>query len=330
MLHRVLLCAIFALVSIADALYSRDIDETLHVLKQRRRLKEPQSLLPIFVNPFSPVLLCDWHYSSEDPDTYKGDRTWTQISTVSLNKSSAGDVKPCESVCVDVTMFESFVTKILPLIKVKILLFTHRWCMPQLRKSHLTDLVRSHPNVTHWFAQNPFYVGDSKYSAFPYGIEAQMLPHFGDAFLGYHQGSKQKNSSIEHLFVSSTHPSRQRLVARNLERGEGYLHPRQYYSKIAGTRFVISPRGDRPECYRHWEAIGLGAIPIANIDPALHGSLFGNDMMYVGDTDKMIELLDDPSGELVSRYQAPQSDRVLTKYWTRKVDDERRRCGERY
>ena len=135
MLHRVLLCAIFALVSIADALYSRDIDETLHVLKQRRRLKEPQSLLPIFVNPFSPVLLCDWHYSSEEPDTYKGDRTWTQISTVSLNKSSAGDVKPCESVCVDVTMIESFVTKILPLIKVKILLFTHRWCMPQLRKS---------------------------------------------------------------------------------------------------------------------------------------------------------------------------------------------------
>ena len=88
---------------------------------------------------------------------------------------------------------------------------------------------------------------------------------------------------------------------------------------------MISPHGDRPDCYRHWESIGLGAIPIANIDPALFGPLFGNDMMYVDDVNKMIELLDD-SSKLVSRYQAPRSDRVLTRYWTRKVDEERRLC----
>ena len=222
-------------------------------------------------------------------------------------------------------MFESFVTEILPLVRGKILLFTHRWTLPKLRKSDLTNFVRSHPNVSHWFAQNPVYEQDDKYSAFPYGIESEMLPFFGDAFLAYHQGSKQKNTTIEHLHVSYTHFSRQKLIARATEKGEGPLQAREYYKKIAGTRFMISPHGDRPDCYRHWESIGLGAIPIANIDPALFGPLFGNDMMYVDDVNKMIELLDD-SSKLVSRYQAPRSDRVLTRYWTRKVDEERRLC----
>jgi len=48
----------------------------------------------------------------------------------------------------------------------------------------------------HWFAQNPFYIEDGKYSAFPCGIEAGKLRAFGDALLAYHQGSKQKNITI--------------------------------------------------------------------------------------------------------------------------------------
>lgn len=326
MLVKLAAVALVALVRGADSIFSRDLDDMLHMLKDWRRLKEPQSLLPFFVNPFSPMLLCDWHYSNDEPDTWKGDLTWTQIATNPLNKSGAVDVKPCESVCVDVATFESFVTDILPSIKVKMLLFTHRWTLPQLHKSHITEVVRTHPNISHWFAQNPVYVEDDKYSAFPYGLEPVSLHEFADAFLSYHQGYKLKDSTIEHLHVSDTHPSRQKLISKRAAR-EGHLHVRQYYEKIAGTRFMISPRGDRPDCYRHWEAIGLGAIPIANIDWALYGPLFGNDMMYVDDVDEMIELLDNLN-RLDSRYQPPQSHKVLTRYWMRKVGDARRRCDE--
>ena len=34
----------------------------------------------------------------------------------------------------------------------------------------------------------------------------------------------------------------------------------EFYEKVAVSRFLISPHGDRPDCYRHWEAIGLAAF----------------------------------------------------------------------
>lgn len=329
MLVRLAAVALLALARGA-ATMSRDLDDMLHVLKQMKHLTEPQSMLPYIVSPFTPVLLCDWHYYSGTPDLCGGppwSLVWPQVVINPLNRSSVRDVKPCESVCVDVTAFDSFATEILPLITVKVILFTHRWCLPQLHKSSLTDLVRSHSSVSHWFAQNPVYNEDSKYSAFPYGIDPPNLQAFGHAFLEYHQDSKQKNTTIEHLHMSSTHHSRQKLITRMEKTGKGHFQVQEFYEKIAATKFLISPRGDRPDCFRHWEAIGLGSIPISNIDPKLYGPLFGNDMIYVEETEKMIEFLDD-SSKLESRYQAPQSNRVLTRYWARKVDEERGRCVE--
>jgi len=42
---------------------------------------------------------------------------------------------------------------------------------------------------------------------------------------------------------------------------------KEYYNQIAKSKFILSPNGDRPECYRHYEAIGLGTIPITELDP---------------------------------------------------------------
>ncbi|KAL7554215.1 hypothetical protein ACHAWF_017630 [Thalassiosira exigua] len=39
--------------------------------------------------------------------------------------------------------------------------------------------------------------------------------------------------------------------------------------QVAASRYLISPDGDRPECYRHYEAIGLGTVPITEMDPIL-------------------------------------------------------------
>lgn len=49
-----------------------------------------------------------------------------------------------------------------------------------------------------------------------------------------------------------------------------------YYRNMAQSKFVFSPNGDRPECYRHYEAIGLGAVPITQLDPWIHRHLQGN------------------------------------------------------
>jgi hypothetical protein len=42
------------------------------------------------------------------------------------------------------------------------------------------------------------------------------------------------------------------------------------------SNYIISPDGDRPECYRHYEAIGLGTMPITQLHPHLYRHLSGN------------------------------------------------------
>jgi len=316
-------------ISVVDArgLYSPDVDEAVSMLNRNRHLKEPQSLLSHFVNPLLPMLICDWHYGGE-PDTDGENNFSGSIVTRPLNTSNVRNVQPCESMCVDVTAFESFVSTVLPLLEVKVLLFTHRWTLPALIKSSLTDAVRVHHHVAHWFAQNPLYTEDERYSAFPYGIKPSALQSFGEAFLTYHQGNKPKLQTLEHLHISATHPSRHRIIARSEDASKhAWLQGPAFYKSIANTQFLISPRGDRPDCYRHWEAIGLGAIPVANINSSLYGPLFGNDMLYVDEADQMLELLDNPR-KLADRYQAPLSHRVLTTFWSKKVVGEQRRCRD--
>jgi len=45
----------------------------------------------------------------------------------------------------------------------------------------------------------------------------------------------------------------------------------RYYAAIADHRFVLSPEGNGVDCYRTWEALYLGAIPIVMTSPAMSG-----------------------------------------------------------
>jgi hypothetical protein len=49
-----------------------------------------------------------------------------------------------------------------------------------------------------------------------------------------------------------------------------------YYKTMHESKYIISPDGDRPECYRHYEAIGLGTMPITQLHPHLYRHLSGN------------------------------------------------------
>lgn len=42
-----------------------------------------------------------------------------------------------------------------------------------------------------------------------------------------------------------------------------------YYGEIARHKFVLSPEGLGVDCYRHWECLYLGAIPIVQANPAM-------------------------------------------------------------
>lgn len=295
--------------------------DLLHVMAQRLHLNPRPRLLPFIINPFSPLLLCDLHYGAEkepDPD----------IVINPLHENGTDAIRPCATVCVNAKSFKVFATDVLPRIRTSIILMTSRYHLPQVERSQLTDTVKAHPAISHWFAQNPVYPGDDRYTAFPYGIKPNVLEEYGAIFLAYHtyQQAATKNKTIEHLPFAITHPSRKPFVTGHV-RNASALKPVQFYERIVQARFLISPRGDRPDTYRHWEAIGLGALPIANINRALYGSLFGEDMVYMEDADKIVGLLDEREHvALEQQYHAPSAHRLSSLFWARQVGEARDAC----
>jgi hypothetical protein len=54
----------------------------------------------------------------------------------------------------------------------------------------------------------------------------------------------------------------------------------EYLRELAISQYVISPDGDHPDCHRHYEAIGMGAIPITELDPILYSHLAEGPVIY--------------------------------------------------
>lgn len=81
----------------------------------------------------------------------------------------------------------------------------------------------------------------------------------------------KNNSIFVGYFTMRTNKEQRKLVPQ----GEK-LHPIRHFRKMHESSYVVSPNGDRPDCYRHYEAIGLGAMPITQMNPKYYRHLAGN------------------------------------------------------
>jgi hypothetical protein len=77
------------------------------------------------------------------------------------------------------------------------------------------------------------------------------------------------------------------------------------------TKFVISPIGDRDDCYRHCECIGLGAIPVSNVGISYRG-LFTDNMLYC-DIDTIAEIV--RTNNMNEPYHVPNKDLICLNYY---------------
>ena len=81
------------------------------------------------------------------------------------------------------------------------------------------------------------------------------------------------------------------------------------------ARYIISPIGDRDDCYRHYEAIGLGTIPIANVNK-LYESIFEKNMYYC-EIDDMVDILN--TNHINHEYSEPNKDLICFDYYKEKL-----------
>lgn len=253
------------------------------------------------INVFSPYVLCKhfignelwyWNMLSEIPPG-KNDIN----STNNLSIIEDYDIVQCQ-----VNFFNHFVDNILPNINKKIVLITSQFEYPHLDRSDKTDFVLNHPNIVLWIATTPMYEPSERYMAFPCGLSQFNLSIYTNILL-----NKEiiKENEITHMYLSETHP------CRNLLPKAPKYSEEEFYDNIRKSKFMISPIGDRDDCYRHYECIGLKTIPMSNVSE-YYRHIF-TDNMYYCDIDTMIESL--RTNTVNVEYREPNRDLLSFEYY---------------
>lgn len=268
--------------------------------------------------------------------------TGCNMSTVLEN-----DVVFCRS-----DLFQTFVTMCLPSLQKGIILITGRWFLPALEKDALTETVLADHRILKWFSQNPMYpdgAGGGKFSGFPYGVISssdtilkilrQPTLKTNTLFWSYHEVRPNQHGARTDVFTNIITPHDLGLRT----------DPDEFFKEMYRSRYVLSLRGDRPDCHRHWESIIFGAIPICNCHPAIPSSVEkeNNHTKYTPhDTwfgKNLISLTTNVAVEVLNKYIANSSlpeefdtfsaspDFVSFEVWCRLVregkNDKTSRCG---
>jgi hypothetical protein len=194
-----------------------------------------------------------------------------------------------DTIYVTFAQLEEFVREMLPTITVDVVVLSGQIMKTpsdEVVSNQTIKLLLDSPHVLHWFCQNlPLYGGEDphhpKISPFPYGLREivnkpelnQALEEYKEVFLQTIRddvASAKHNSTVNNrttmIYAGYIRQMRQR---KNIPTLRSEIEPAQFYRNLANSTYILSPNGDRPECYRHYEAIGLGAVPITELDPIL-------------------------------------------------------------
>ena len=269
------------------------------------------------VNPLSPYFMCDY-YISDELDTYvwREDFDKSLIKGVDLlKKKDYSVIKDYDIIQVQVSYFGYFLEEVLPFIKGKrIVLFTSQFEWPAVHKSIYTDELLENPSILLWVSQNPIYTEKNNYMAFPYGIH-QSKANFYFKFMKNNR--VKKSISIPNLKLSiQSVLEEEHIRVKNPLLGEDsgdYLYYYDFLKTLLESKFIISPEGDRHDNSRHMESIGLGAIPICNVNLE---EIYGNSMIYADESELNNMAL---TGVTDRKYVKPNKNLVLFEWWKKKV-----------
>ena len=255
------------------------------------------------INPFSLYYLCDHYYGGKEVEseniTFILEDKNDLLKSNDLSKIKDFDIIHCQ-----VDYFEKFCNEILHKIQKKFILTTGQYNLPQIQKSKIIEKILNNENVILWISQNPIYDNIGKYIAFPYGIRYDKLQQY--AYILINNSSLKKTKELLYLPVGITNECRKKLPMYS-----DYLNVSDFYKTVQQGKFLISPIGDRDDCYRHYEAIGLGTIPISNVN-CFYKNIFKTNMIYA-DIDEMVKIIEE--GHVNYIYEEPNKDLICFEYY---------------
>jgi hypothetical protein len=191
--------------------------------------------------------------------------------------------------------------------------------LPQIQKNYKTDDLLNNNNILLWISQNPIYTNNIKYMAFPYGICHHNINDYVNFIKLYNNNDKNikilNQYASPHAHLPNNHI---RIMFDIFGKDSGkYMNYTNFLTNILNAEFVISTSGDRDDCYRHYECIGLNAIPVSNINDG-YKEIFGENMIYSNSED-MINMV---TNKIVNyNYKKPNQDILTISYWVSKINE---------
>ena len=285
-----------------------------------------KNYLKYIVSPITPYLICQHHFSTElnsDNKKYICQNINNLHNSNDLYKNKNFDkIKEGDIIQVQVNLFSTFVDKILPQINCKIIVITSQWHLPQLTRNQMTDEFINNEKLILWISQNPIYENHNKYMAFPYGLLHTKV----NTYINFVKKNYHKILNIDtktNLCFNSPFSLHGHLPKDHIRRHPIFnsvkkktINYNEFLNRILKSKFTISTSGDRDDCYRHYECIGLNSIPISDIN---YKEIFENNMIY-SNLDNLIKIINEKK---IIGYNESNNyinpDILLIEYWQNKI-----------
>lgn len=128
-----------------------------------------------------------------------------------------------------------------------------------------------------WFCKNNSLYNHPKMYSLPLGCKNRDVSNKFDIMKKYYMKDpeiikenmfdKDKKNLYFVNFKKGPYRSQTRYVAEKVLKKYGYenidfMKQEDFFKKVSEHKFVISPLGSGYDCYRHWESMYLGSIPI--------------------------------------------------------------------
>lgn len=233
---------------------------------------KPKNLDTLFVHRSSYFSICDFAYTSKD-DQWAPELT----NCISWNPE---EVPENSIIFATPWGIEKFLQEIHPRIKNKYILLTLFYGPVFTFKDYVHD-----PKILAWFGQaNSNAITFDKFTLIPLGImstpslfndrektsnllkQCREKPKTNLMYMNFfvHQGQHVTLSERTQVFEMFKDKNWCNTVTLT---PEWRMPFEDYMLQSAEHRFVVSPEGDMHDCYRHWDSLLSGSIPIVHTSP---------------------------------------------------------------
>jgi hypothetical protein len=248
---------------------------------------------------------------------------WLAPRSKDLAQHGSSEVVSQDVIYCQVDQLEEFYLEYLPRITVPYVLITGKESLPGLEDTETARQVLKDPNLIAWFSQNQIFE-HLDIQPFPYGVSAWKARSIEREARRARVLTRRRAVYLPYCSIHEHLPEGARRLRKTLEPFMEPLEPfSQYLRHLSESLFILSPPGDRPDTYRHWEIIATGGVPVSDLPPKLLEMFEG----HVLQTENLGRFAapGDQAAEKLPRCIRSGSRIAEVNHWVHKIDESRNR-----